>query len=101
MREALNGKLADANFYRLMEHVKERGESLFIEVSHANMLYSISIHAEGIFVPINDDTEWFFDIVSETETGHQERITTYRAHSHLKDYEVVQKLNGFKQFICG
>jgi len=98
--KALNGKLADANFYKLMDHVKQRCESLFIEVSHLDMVYCISIHAAP-FAVIDDDTEWWFDIVSEDANGNQQRLTTFRASNNLKDYEVVQKLNGFKQFICG
>ena len=99
--KAINGELKDANFFRLMQNVKNRCESLHVVVKHENLVYFISIHFEDIFGVLDEDTEYYIDIVAEDEEGRQSRITTYFAHSHLKDYEVVAKLEGFKHFICG
>lgn len=91
-----NGLLKDFDAIDLMNKVKTRGESLFTSREHGDMIYDISIHFEDIIGVISNDTEYYIDIVSEDKDGHQERLTTYKEHSHLKDYQVVGKLFEFK-----
>lgn len=100
LRNALNGKLVDYDFNQLMNNVKERGESLFIELEHNNKMYYVSIHYEELFTSITDNTKWYFDIIEENEDGsEQKRISTNYTNSNLLDYEVVENLNAFKNDI--
>ena len=101
MIRTLNGQLEDFNPQRFMEKIKARKTSLFSELGYEDMTYSISVHFEELFGTIDENTEYFIDIVEEDPKGNQRRLTTYQAHSHLKDYEVVEKLEGFKRYICG
>lgn len=101
MRRTLNGQLEDFNPYRFMEKIKDRGTSLFSELGYGDMMYSISVHFEDIIGTVDESTEYYIDIVEEDPKGNQRRLTTYQAHSHLLDHEVVEKLEGFKRYICG
>lgn len=90
----INGLLKDLNANELMNKVKERGEALHtIRLAPDNKEYIISIHFEDWFGEINENTEYYIDCVTEDLNGNQERITTYNEHSHLKDYQVIEKIN--------
>lgn len=94
--KTLNGELKDFNPKMLMDSVKKNGQSLYVEVSHEDKAYYISIHFEGIFGNITDDTRYWVDIVSEDNEGNQERITGYKDWSGLTDQQVVAQLNRWK-----
>lgn len=96
-----NGLLKDLNAKELMKKVQMRGESLFTEREWKNDVYIISIHFEELFGTVDENTEYYIDIVKENGmTGDQERITTYKDHSHLTAKEVIKKLEGFIDYVC-
>lgn len=100
MRRAYNGQLIDLDARELMDKVLKEGHSLFTERANGDYLYFISIHFEDIIGVIDEDTEFFIDIVREDLAGNQERVTNYQEHSHLKEDEVVKKLEGFINYVC-
>lgn len=80
-----------------MDKVKSRGEALFDMRSHENKIYFFTVCFEGILGVVNKDTEYYIDVTWEdTNTGPQERLTSYDEYSHLKDYKVVGKLEELK-----
>ena len=81
----------------LMDKVKSRGEALFDMRSHENKIYFFTVYFEGILGVVNKDTEYYIDVTSEdTNTGRQERLTSYDEYSHIKDDQVVGKLEELK-----
>lgn len=100
MRRAYNGQLIDLNAQELMDKVIERKSSVFTERANEDYLYFISIHFEEIFGVLDENTEYYIDIVREDLKGNQERVTNYREHSHLKADQVVKKINAFRDYVC-
>lgn len=100
----INGLLEKWEPKELMEKVKNSGYSMHtVQLGKDNKEYIISIHyEEWISSKGSEDpnTKYYFDIVSEDIDGHQERLTTYDESANLLDYQVVEKLNHFKEVNC-
>lgn len=99
IRKAVNGNLVDYDFKQLMNNVKERGQSLFVELDHNDKRYYVSIHFEELFGVINPKTKYWIDVVEEDEDGNQKCISNDYLHSNLFDCDVVVMLNHIKDVI--
>lgn len=95
-----NGMLRDLRGEELMAKVKERGESLFTEREHGALFYNISVHFEQIIGVIDENTEYWIDIVSEDIDGNQKRLSDYENYSHLKYDQAIAKINEFVEKTC-
>lgn len=95
----MNGTLKEFDALDLMNKVMERRESLFTDRTHNGITYYISIHFEDLIGTVTPETKYYIDIVSEDKNRHQERLTTYEEYGDLKNWEVVSKLNEFKESI--
>lgn len=96
-----NGTLKELNPKELMKKVQTRGESLFTEREWKGDIYIITIHFEELFGTVEEDTEYYIDIIKEDAIdGYQSRLSTYKDHSHLTAEQVINKLEGFINYVC-
>lgn len=95
----INGTLEDFEPRLLMDKVIKTGHSLHSNRIHNDMLYSFAVFFEAIIGPVDENTKYWFDLVSEDRDGNQERLVKYDLDTHLSADEAVERMNSYKDAI--